>query len=80
MHCSSHPKQSRFLKILTMKTNTLGAHQKRLLDFCRRWPGPHSLTSNQSDPAHRALQSLSRRGLLVRLCIGSTVMAELPVR
>ncbi len=58
--------------------NNLGKHQIRLLEFIRRHPGPHTLTSNKGDPAHRALASLCRRGLAIRLQVGRTVMAEAP--
>lgn len=54
-----------------------GRHCKGLLNFCAVYPGPHCLTANRSDPAHKALESLSRRGILVRSTVGRAVFAEL---
>jgi hypothetical protein len=66
-------------KILTFKNlnmKNLGKHQKKLLDFVNKYSGPHSLTQNKSDPAHKALNRLCKRGLIVKLQIGKTVMAQ----
>ena len=58
-----------------MKT---GKHMRAMLDFSRKYPGPHSLTARRSDPSHAAIRRLTRQGRLVTLTIGSTVMFELP--
>ncbi len=55
----------------------LGRHQLAILAFCFAHVGPHSLTSNRADPAHRALATLSARGLLVRSTVGASVFASL---
>lgn len=61
-----------------MTTNRLGKHQAAMVAFAREYPGPHSLTGNRYDPSHRALASLSTRGLMVRSTVGRQVYFELP--
>ncbi len=55
----------------------LGKHERALLAFVGRYPGPHSLTSDKQDPSHRALRSLARRGLAVLSIVGKSVFATL---
>lgn len=61
----------------TSRPLRLGKHERRLLSFIGRYPGPHGLTANRQDPVHRALASLSRKGLAVRMTVGASVFAEL---
>lgn len=57
-----------------------GKHCQRLMSFCAVYPGAHCLTANRSDPAHKALESLVRRGILVRSVVGRAVFAELAAK
>lgn len=56
----------------------IGRHQHSMLEFAAKYPGPHSLTSNRSDPSHAALDRLCARGLMVKIVVGDTVMFEMP--
>ncbi len=66
------------MKTTHSRAARIGRHQRAILAFCAAYPGLHSLTSNRSDPAHRALSTLAARGLLVRSTVGASVFASLP--